>query len=99
MFPYHLIPATITRQRLASLRAVDNIVTEALFASGEYDGVWQMPVVLLPLVNDRGGECVVLRPIVSQEAMTARFIPLRHKTLSAIVDKAKTCLLYTSRCV
>jgi GMP synthase (glutamine-hydrolysing) len=90
LFPYHLIPATITRQRLASLRAVDNIVTEALFASGEYDGVWQMPVVLLPLVNDRGGECVVLRPIVSQEAMTARFIPLRHKTLSAIVDKAKT---------
>jgi len=88
-FPCRLISATITRNRLALLRTVDHIVTEALFASGEYDTVWQMPVVLLPLVNEQGGECVVLRPVVSQEAMTARFIPLRHETLAAIVDKAK----------
>jgi GMP synthase (glutamine-hydrolysing) len=87
---YRLIAATITRPRLAVLRAVDHLVTEALFSSGEYDSVWQMPVVLLPLVNERGGECVVLRPIVSQEAMTARFIPLRHETLEGIVEKAKT---------
>ena len=72
-YPYRLIAATITRERLAALRAVDHIVTETLFSSGEYDAVWQMPVVLLPLVNERGDECVVLRPIVSQEAMTARF--------------------------
>ncbi len=36
-FPWRLIPATITRDPLALLRAVDHIVTEALFASGEYD--------------------------------------------------------------
>ena len=47
-----------------------------------------MPVVLLPLVNSRGDECVVLRPIVSQEAMTARFIPLRDETLATIVAGA-----------
>jgi GMP synthase (glutamine-hydrolysing) len=85
---YRLIAATITRERLTALRAVDHIVTEALIASGEYDAVWQMPVVLLPLVNDRGGECVVLRPIVSQEAMTARFVPLMRPTLDAIIEKA-----------
>ncbi len=89
-YPYRLIAATITRERLAALRAVDRIVTEALFSSGEYDAVWQMPVVLLPLVNERGDECVVLRPIASQEAMTARFLPLRRETLGAIIEKART---------
>jgi GMP synthase (glutamine-hydrolysing) len=48
-----------------------------------------MPVVLLPIVNKQGDECVVLRPIVSQEAMTARFVSLKPETLAAIVEKAK----------
>ena len=85
---YRLVPAYVSRERLEKLRAIDHIVTEALIASGEYDTVWQMPVVLLPLINDRGEECVVLRPIVSQEAMTARFIPLHKETLNSIIDKS-----------
>jgi GMP synthase (glutamine-hydrolysing) len=85
---YQLIPATITRDRLDKLRAVDRIVTDTLLESGEYDTVWQMPVVLLPLVNKQGNECVVLRPITSQEAMTARFVPLKEGTIATIVDKA-----------
>jgi GMP synthase (glutamine-hydrolysing) len=84
---YCVINAAITRKRLDKLRAVDRIVTEELLASGEYDTIWQMPVVLLPLVNARGGECVVLRPIVSQEAMTARFMPLKDKTIEAILRR------------
>jgi GMP synthase (glutamine-hydrolysing) len=83
---YSLIPAYVSRERLEKLRAIDRIVTDALLASGEYDTVWQMPVVLLPLINNRGEECVVLRPIVSQEAMTARFIPLYKETLNKIVS-------------
>jgi len=84
---YTLINADLNRKRLDKLRAVDNIVTEQLYKSGEYGTVWQMPVVLLPLVNEAGGECVVLRPIVSQEAMTARFLPLMQETIDAIVQK------------
>ncbi|MCU0609537.1 MAG: glutamine-hydrolyzing GMP synthase [Chitinispirillaceae bacterium] len=86
---YRLVSGYVTKDRLDKLRAIDHVVTEALLASGEYDTIWQMPVVLLPLVNEAGGECVVLRPITSQEAMTARFMPLRKETLAAIVDKAK----------
>jgi GMP synthase (glutamine-hydrolysing) len=86
---YRLIDASITRERLDKLRAVDRIVTEALLASGEYDTVWQMPVVLLPLVNKQGNECVVLRPITSQEAMTARFMPLKDATVSTIIEEAQ----------
>lgn len=85
---YRLVKAFISADRLAKLRAVDDIVTRALRASGEYDTVWQMPVVLLPLVNKNGDECVVLRPIVSQEAMTARFIPLKKETIAAITAAA-----------
>jgi GMP synthase (glutamine-hydrolysing) len=85
---YKLIQAYVTRERLEKLRAIDRIVTEALFESKEYDTVWQMPVVLLPLINSKGDECVVLRPIVSQEAMTARFIPLHKETLDKIVSES-----------
>jgi GMP synthase (glutamine-hydrolysing) len=85
---YTLIRAFITKERLDKLRAIDRIVTEALYASHEYRDVWQMPVVLLPLVNVRGEECVVLRPITSQEAMTAGFTPLRKETLDMITSDA-----------
>jgi GMP synthase (glutamine-hydrolysing) len=85
---YKLIKAGINRERLDKLRKVDHIVTTALRSSGEYDTIWQLPVVLLPLVNNAGGECVVIRPIVSQEAMTARFAPLTQKTIDTIVEQA-----------
>jgi len=45
------------------------LVTETLIDSGEYDIIWQMPVILIPLVNHRYEQCVVLRPVKSQEAM------------------------------
>ncbi|HEX3018773.1 MAG TPA: glutamine-hydrolyzing GMP synthase [Chitinispirillaceae bacterium] len=85
---YRLVSAFITKQRLEKLRAIDAVITELLHKSGEYDDIWQMPVVLLPVINDEGNECVVLRPIVSQEAMTARFIPLKEQTIQEIVKRA-----------
>lgn len=84
---YKLHKAYADKLRLEKLRAVDAIVTEALHKSGEYESIWQMPVVLLPIVNGEGRECVVLRPIVSQEAMTARFVPLKDETIDEIVNK------------
>jgi GMP synthase (glutamine-hydrolysing) len=86
---YRLIPAYVTRDRLDMLRAFDHYVTEALYACDEYSTVWQMPVVLLPLVNSEGKQCAVLRPIMSQEAMTARFARLKDETIRYILDCAK----------
>jgi GMP synthase (glutamine-hydrolysing) len=48
-----------------------------------------MPVVLLPLVNSAGGQCAVLRPIYSQEAMTARFAPLKDETIEYIIRQSR----------
>lgn len=85
---YSLIESYLTKERLDKLRAVDHLVTTVLHETGEYESIWQMPVVLLPLVNKQSSECVVLRPIASQEAMTARFFPLEGGTLEKIVTGA-----------
>ncbi|MBD3317483.1 MAG: glutamine-hydrolyzing GMP synthase, partial [Chitinivibrionales bacterium] len=82
---YELVEAYLTGERLDKLRLVDHLVTNALRETGEYEAIWQMPVVLLPLVNKDGGECVVLRPIRSQEAMTVRFVPLSQFALDSII--------------
>jgi len=85
---YRLVEAYVTKERLDTLRAFDHIVTEALQRFDEYAAVWQMPVVMLPLVNKKGGQCGVLRPIMSQEAMTARFARLKDETIDFILDES-----------
>ncbi len=65
--------ATVTRERLDLLREADAIVMEGLRRHGLYREVWQCPTVLVPLTLDgRGSEFVVLRPVLSERAMTAR---------------------------
>ena len=86
---YRLVKAYLTKERLALLRALDHLVTGVLVRFGEYGAVWQMPVVLLPLVNKAGRQCAVLRPIMSQEAMTARFARLKDETLAYILEESK----------
>lgn len=83
---YKLTEAYITKERLELLREVDDIATQVLINTGEYYKIWQMPVVLLPLADSRGRYCVVLRPVYSQEAMTARFAPLSKETLNLIIE-------------
>lgn len=80
-----LVKAEVTTDRLTILRDVDDCVTKALIDNQEYDQVWQMPVVMLPLADALGRWVVVLRPVKSTEAMTARFLPLGEKTLNQIV--------------
>lgn len=70
----------VTKDRVFKLQKADAIAQEILqqYENEESPAtkVWQFPVVLLPLVNEKDEECVVLRPIWSQEAMTAEFARL-----------------------
>ncbi|MDX1642795.1 MAG: glutamine-hydrolyzing GMP synthase [Thermoanaerobaculia bacterium] len=67
------LAATTTRERLDLLRAIDEIVMAGLRRHGIYDDIWQCPTVLVPLELDgRGRELVVVRPVHSARAMTAR---------------------------
>jgi GMP synthase (glutamine-hydrolysing) len=68
-----LVPATVTRERLDLLRELDEIVMQALERHDLLETVWQCPTVIVPLCLDgRGRELVVVRPIHSERAMTAR---------------------------
>jgi GMP synthase (glutamine-hydrolysing) len=82
----------VTRERLAVLRAADLIAREELTAAGLDRDVWQFPVVLLADVRSVGvqgdgrtyGHPVVLRPVSSEDAMTADWSRLPYPVLARI---------------
>jgi GMP synthase (glutamine-hydrolysing) len=82
----------VTRDRLDLLRAADLIAREELTAAGLDRDVWQFPVVLLADVRSVGvqgdgrtyGHPVVLRPVSSEDAMTADWSRLPYPVLARI---------------
>ncbi|MFT4083167.1 MAG: glutamine-hydrolyzing GMP synthase [Nocardioides sp.] len=82
----------ITRERLDILRAADAIAREELTAAGLDRDIWQMPVVLLADVRSVGvqgdgrtyGHPVVLRPVTSEDAMTADWARLPYEVMERI---------------
>jgi GMP synthase (glutamine-hydrolysing) len=81
-----LVEKTITKERAMLLQMADDIAISILKKEGLYDNVWQMPVVLCP-ISTGFGESIILRPVDSQEAMTARFSRLPSKVVDMIADK------------
>jgi GMP synthase (glutamine-hydrolysing) len=82
----------VTADRLATLRAADGIAREELTAAGLDRDIWQCPVVLLADVRSVGvqgdgrtyGHPVVLRPVSSEDAMTADWTRLPYDVLERI---------------
>ncbi len=82
----------VTHDRLETLRAADAIAREELTAAGLDDQIWQCPVVLLADVRSVGvqgdgrtyGHPVVLRPVSSEDAMTADWTRLPYDVLERI---------------
>jgi GMP synthase (glutamine-hydrolysing) len=64
-------PGYVTMKRSDLLREADALVHRIMYDEGFYADVWQFPVVLLPFGTSEGGQSIVLRPVESQEAMTA----------------------------
>ncbi|TGJ99289.1 glutamine-hydrolyzing GMP synthase [Leptospira semungkisensis] len=69
------------------LREADAIVENILQKRKVYDRIWQMPVVLLPVGSQAGKRSIVLRPVDSQEAMTASFFHLEKEILEELVTE------------
>ena len=86
------IVGEVTRERLDLLRDADAIAREELTKSGLDRDVWQFPVVLLADVRSVGvqgdqrtyGHPVVLRPVSSEDAMTADWSRLPYEVLEKI---------------
>ena len=82
----------VTRERLDLLREADAIAREELTAAGLDRDIWQFPVVLLADVRSVGvqgdgrtyGHPVVLRPVTSEDAMTADWARLPYEVLERI---------------
>lgn len=86
------IIGAVDRHRLDVLRAADLIAREELTAAGLDRDVWQFPVVLLADVRSVGvqgdgrtyGHPVVLRPVSSEDAMTADWSRLPYDVVARI---------------
>jgi len=82
----------VTAERLDLLREVDAIARFELTAAGLDREIWQFPVVLLAEVRSVGvqgdgrtyGHPVVLRPVTSEDAMTADWGRLPYEVLEKI---------------
>jgi GMP synthase (glutamine-hydrolysing) len=86
------IVGEVTPERLRILREADAIAREELTLAGLDAAIWQCPVVLLADVHSVGvqgdgrsyGHPVVLRPVTSEDAMTADWARLPPEVLARV---------------
>lgn len=86
------VVGAVDAERLDILRAADAIVREETTAAGMDNQIWQFPVVLLADVRSVGvqgdgrtyGHPIVLRPVASEDAMTADWFRLPWELLEKI---------------
>jgi GMP synthase (glutamine-hydrolysing) len=89
------IVGEVTRDRLEILREADAIARAELTKAGLDTEIWQCPVVLLADVRSVGvqgdgrtyGHPIVLRPVSSEDAMTADWTRLPYDVLSKISNR------------
>ncbi|PPF88788.1 GMP synthase (glutamine-hydrolyzing) [Subtercola sp. Z020] len=89
------IVGEVTFERLELLRAADSIVRAELTEAGLDGEIWQCPVVLLADVRSVGvqgdgrtyGHPIVLRPVSSEDAMTADWTRLPYALLARISNR------------
>ena len=89
------IVGEVTEGRLETLRAADAIAREELTAAGLDAEIWQCPVVLLADVRSVGvqgdgrtyGHPIVLRPVSSEDAMTADWTRVPYEVLAKISNR------------
>ncbi|AUH69595.1 MULTISPECIES: glutamine-hydrolyzing GMP synthase [Gordonia] len=86
------IVGSVTKDRLELLRKADLIAREELTSAGLDGQIWQCPVVLLADVRSVGvqgdgrtyGHPIVLRPVSSEDAMTADWTRVPYEVLETI---------------
>lgn len=88
------VPSEITHEKLAIVRAADDIWIKELHRSGQYERVWQAYAALLPIktVGVKGDErsyeaAISLRAVISEDAMTADWVELPYEVLRTASNK------------
>lgn len=75
------------RRRLDQLREVDNIVLTELHKAGWYNQIFQHLTIDLPYASSADRASFVLRPVCSEDVMTARFAMLPKELMDTIVKQ------------
>ncbi|MBI2359468.1 MAG: glutamine-hydrolyzing GMP synthase [Deltaproteobacteria bacterium] len=78
-----LLKSGLNSERLKLLREADFIVRSRMEEHNFTANVWQFPVVLVP-ISFAGGETIILRPLNSEDGMTASFARLPEGVLRAM---------------
>ena len=97
----------VTAENLRILRAADAIAREELSAAGLDEEIWQCPVVLLADIRSVGvqgdgrtyGHPIVLRPVSSEDAMTADWARLPYDVLARISTRITNAVPEVNRVV
>ena len=76
----------LEKQNLDELRKVDAILRKKTDSTKD---IWQMPVVQLPLWNLDNKQCYVIRPVCSQDAMSASVYEMDFEYLKDIISEVK----------
>ncbi len=87
----HTQKSYLTKDRILTIQKADKIVMDYLSEAKIDKDIWQFPTVLIPVsVGSQNGEAIVLRPVCSQEAMTANFYQMPFNLLDDLVERLKT---------
>jgi GMP synthase (glutamine-hydrolysing) len=97
----------VTEHRLEILRAADAVARDELTRAGLDRDIWQCPVVLLADVRSVGvqgdgrtyGHPIVLRPVSSEDAMTADWSRLPYEVLATISNRITNTVPEVNRVV
>lgn len=84
---FKLLEGYCDKKRLDQLREVDNIVLTELHKSNWYNRIFQHLTIDIPYASKADHACFVLRPVVSEDVMTARFAHLDLELLKVIIEK------------
>lgn len=79
----------LTTQRISTIQLADQVVMDYLKEAKIDREIWQFPTVLIPVGVNGVGESIVLRPVCSEEAMTANFYQMDPSKLDELVKRLK----------
>ena len=84
--PYIIRGAFCSIERLDLLREADFMATQMLKENGLMEKIFQLLVILLPISKNGKEDSLVLRPVVSEDVMTAQFARINWNLLDPLVE-------------
>jgi GMP synthase (glutamine-hydrolysing) len=84
---FELGESLLTKENVRLLQEVDDIIHSR---TANLKEIWQLPVISLPLFDQKGKQVFVMRPVCSQDAMTADIYEMDYALLQSIVDDVKS---------